>query len=316
MHVRRAALWLAAVLAASWWPGLTVARPDPAPAPGRDQDTKRLKGQRRAFQDQELTTARPFGYVFNPGDPPRLIWRDVDEVRRLGSDGRLRVRWFDTDLNEADTPNHPGRWAAYVEGTAPDGTPVRRSLTLYCRPPGFLLFFFPPDGLPDALPQKTSGVAPAVWEEHRDELARLPRNLLFRAVNDSPEAVALLAGLAGMKPLGRPARTTETAAVLDRDFHLAVKLKAQGLAGRVRSLRPPRARTTPAPALHDGTPGEAGMRPETAERLRAVCRAWADDSKEPFVTLVARRGVVILHEAFGTDHDGRPLGLDFRNDVA
>jgi CubicO group peptidase (beta-lactamase class C family) len=134
-------------------------------------------------------------------------------------------------------------------------------------------------------------------------------------VNDSPEAVALLAGLAGMKPLGRPARTTETAAVLDRDFHLAVKLKAQGLADRVRPLAPPRKRAMPAPSLHDGTPAAAGMTADTAERLRALCRAWADDSKEPFVTLVARHGVIVLHESFGPD-GVRPLGLDFRNDVA
>ncbi len=319
MRAHRVALWFVVSLnAASWPPAPTMAGPGADPAPGkaaRARDPKPLKDRRRLFQDQELTTARPFGYIFNPGDPPRLIWRDVDEVRELGSDGRLRVRWFDTELNETDRPGHPGRWAAYVEGTAPNGTPVRRSLTLYCRPPGFLLFFFPPDGLPDNLPQRTSTVAPAVWAEHRQELARLPRDLLFRAANDSPEAVALLAGLAGMKPLGRPARTTESAATLDRDFQLAVKLKAQGLAARVRELGPPRRRATPAPALHEGTPAEAGMRPDTAERLRAICREWADDSKEPFVTLVARRGVIVLHEAFGRD-GGVPVGLDFRGEVA
>jgi CubicO group peptidase (beta-lactamase class C family) len=288
-----------------------------AAAPGLvlAQDLKHLKEQRRLFQDQEITTARTFGSIFNPGDPPRLIWRDAEEVRRLGGNVRLRVRWFDTDLKETDKPAHPGRWAAYIEGTAPNGTPVRRSLTLYCRPPGFLLFFIPPDGLPDDLPQKTSTIKPDVWSEHRDELARLPRDLLLRALNDSQDAVVVLAGLTTMKSLGRPARSTESAVVLDRDFHLGVKRKVQGLAGRVRKLEPPRKRATPAPALHDGTPAEAGMKPDTAEKLRAICRSWADESKEPFVTLVARRGVIVLHEAFGEDR-GSPLRLDFRGDVA
>jgi CubicO group peptidase (beta-lactamase class C family) len=58
------------------------------------------------------------------------------------------------------------------------------------------------------------------------------------------------------------------------------------------------------------------MKPDTAEKLRAICRAWADDSKEPFVTLVARHGVIVLHESFGRDAGGQPLGLNFRNDVA
>src|SRR5262249_8662184 len=98
--------------------------------------------------------------------------------------------------------------------------------------------------------------------------------------------------------------------------HVAVKLKAQGLAGRVRPLEPPRTRSTPAPTLRDGTPAQAGMKPDTTENLRKICRAWADDSKEPFVTLVARHGVIVLHETFGRDAAGRPLGLDFRHDVA
>ncbi|HEX8200445.1 MAG TPA: hypothetical protein VF590_08155 [Isosphaeraceae bacterium] len=48
-------------------------------------------------------------------------------------------------------------------------------------------------------------------------------------LNDSPTAAVLLAGLAGARPLGRPTLTTETAAVLDEDDHLALKLKVLGL---------------------------------------------------------------------------------------
>ena len=33
------------------------------------------------------------------------------------------------------------------------------------------------------------------------------------------------------------------------------------------------------------------------------------------MTLVARHGVIVVHEAFG-DKDGRPFGLDYRCDVA
>src|SRR5262249_43043494 len=88
-----------------------------------------------------------------------------------------------------------------------------------------------------------------------------------------------------------------------------------GLAEHIRTLAPPRTRITLAPALHEGTAAEAGTKPDTAERLRGICRAWAYDSNEPFVTLVARHGGVILHQAFGRDGD-RPLGLDFRSDVA
>src|SRR4051812_21653899 len=51
------------------------------------------------FRGGELIPAGPFPPIFNPGAPPRIVWRDVDEVRRLGADGPLRVRWFDADLD-------------------------------------------------------------------------------------------------------------------------------------------------------------------------------------------------------------------------
>lgn len=81
------------------------------------------------FQSQELMLARSGTWIFKPGETPRILWRDMETVRRLGCDGRLRVRWFDAKLNESPEPNAPGRWLAWIEGTAPNGTPLRRSLT-------------------------------------------------------------------------------------------------------------------------------------------------------------------------------------------
>src|SRR5262249_8745103 len=150
--------------------------------------------------------------------------------------------------------------------------------------------------------------------EHQEEFTRLSKDALLRALNDTEGGAILLAALSGAKPLGRKPLTTETAAVLNDDFHLAVKLKALGLQEKTRPLKPPRKR--PTPPLRNGTPSEARMRPEAAAAIRDVCTAWANDSKEPFVSLVARRGVIVLHEAFGRDESGRPVGLDYRCDVA
>src|SRR5262249_46003262 len=105
-----------------------------ADAAGQEQSLRRKQEERRQFQGQELIPARGFSFIFNRGAPPRIVWRDVDDVRRLGADGELRVRWFDADLNEVSRPARPGRWGALIEGAAPNGTPVRRAMTLYCRP--------------------------------------------------------------------------------------------------------------------------------------------------------------------------------------
>ena len=52
--------------------------------------------------------------------------------------------------------------------------------------------------------------------------------------------------------------------------------------------------------LRPGTPKEAGILPERIERARDLCAGWVKSGHTPsLVVLVARRGVVVLHEAFG-----------------
>ena len=58
------------------------------------------------------------------------------------------------------------------------------------------------------------------------------------------------------------------------------------------------------------------MSPDAKAKIDDVCRAWAEDTGEPFVTLVARRGVIVTHEAFGRDPSGQPIARDYRCWVA
>lgn len=285
-----------------------------AEAASRDLNPKQVEEQRQQFQNQELIAAKPGAWIFKPGETPRIAWRDADEVRRLGFDGRLRVRWFDAKLNESTAPNGPGRWLAWIEGTAPNGTPLRRAMTFFGLPKDFLSGFAP--DLTVAFPHFPGPNAPASLREHQAELTRMMGDLVLHALLESDKAAILMAGLAESKPLGRPARFVESAAVLNDDYHLALKLKVQGLQQRVRALQPPRRRNAPATVLRKGTLHEAGMKADAKTRIDAVCRAWAKDTSEPFVVLVARRGVIVTHEAFGRDKGGKPVTRDYRCWVA
>ena len=52
--------------------------------------------------------------------------------------------------------------------------------------------------------------------------------------------------------------------------------------------------------LRIGTPGEAGMSPQRVRHLAELARGWVEQGITPaLVVLVARRGVIVLHEAFG-----------------
>lgn len=269
-----------------------------------------LREQRRQFQVQDLITATPNTWIFNVGDPPRIVWRDVDEVRRLGFKRPLRVRWFNLRLEEVALPNEPGRWIGWIDGTAPNGFPFRRALTFYARPKNFLVYFAPE--LKVRLPYFPGPVDGEVWQEHQAETGQLSASVLLRSLNDSEAGAMMLAGLSESKPIGRPARFVDSTSVLNQDCHLALKLKVERLQDRVRTLQPPHHRTDPAATIHRGSPKEAGMSDDAKAKIDAVCRAWAEDTSEPFVVLVARHGVVVTHEAFGRDSTAKPIDTDYR----
>ena len=86
------------------------------------------------------------------------------------------------------------------------------------------------------------------------------------------------------------------------------------------------AQVTPIPQAHSAVaglptepPGGVGRgrhAPDAKTKIDEVCRAWAADTGEPFVTLVARQGVIVTHEAFGRDPSGQPITRDYRCWVA
>jgi len=287
-------------------------KPDKTAIPQRVAED--IKEERREFQLQELMLAKAGSWVFKPGETPRVLWRDVETVQRLGFDEPLKVRWFNSELDELSEPDASGRWLAWIEGAAPNGTPLRRLRTFYALPEQI-----PVSNIPDlkvVIPNLSSPNMPAVVREHESEIVRLANDALVRTVMGNEQGAILLAGLTEIESLGRPARHIESTTVRNDDFNLALKLKLQGLADKVRSLPPPRRLEPPALMLREGSSGEAGVVSDAKARIDALCHDWAEDSGEPFVTLVARRGVIVTHEAFGKDAAGQPVDHDYRCWVA
>jgi CubicO group peptidase (beta-lactamase class C family) len=57
--------------------------------------------------------------------------------------------------------------------------------------------------------------------------------------------------------------------------------------------------------LQQGAPEDVGMDPVRIERLRGLARGWVESGDAPsLVVLAARRGVIVLHEAFGVLRHG------------
>jgi serine-type D-Ala-D-Ala carboxypeptidase len=67
-------------------------------------------------------------------------------------------------------------------------------------------------------------------------------------------------------------------------------------------------------SLRVGDPEEVGMSAERIDHLRRLAKSWVDEGQTPaLVVLAARKGVIVLHEAFGRlgpAPDAPPLALD------
>ena len=57
------------------------------------------------------------------------------------------------------------------------------------------------------------------------------------------------------------------------------------------------------------------MSPAAVAGIDSLCRVWAEQSDQGFAVALARRGVLVLHEAYGT-RDGRPMTVDDRSWMA
>ncbi len=121
--------------------------------------------------------------------------------------------------------------------------------------------------------------------EHRQRIRRM--------VTVSPGGKALTAF-----PHPSHADAYDEAQWLQDEQQIALKRKLLGVEHRFPKFNAPRKSEPSAPVLRDGTPAEAGFKPQSITAIRAACREWYDSSKEPFVALVASHGIIVFHEAF------------------
>ncbi|WP_168164538.1 serine hydrolase domain-containing protein [Pirellula sp. SH-Sr6A] len=274
------------------------------------------RAERKEFQSLELFPARQGAWIFPLALPPKLIWRDAEGARKFGYSPGFVVRWFGPNLQESTVPDQGGRWIALVEGTAPNQTPMRRGFTFYAIPNDIAASqTFVPD-LTVELPHFPGPQAPESWHEHQREFDRSSKDLLIKSLMDHEQGAILVAGIAETKDLGRPKRFHEWTPSVNSQRHLDLKLQRMGIELPLHGLNPPRQKSVPSTVIRSGTCEEAGVPAHAKRRIDSFCEEWVKATKEPFVTLVAKNGVIITHASYGAGPDGLPIGLDYRCWVA
>lgn len=255
-----------------------------------------LKADLLEFQRLEIVPEDEWGNIFVGTEFPKLVWEFPTVAEQVIGECPLTVRWFTADIQEVNEPQGPGRYLAYVEGRSAKGYTIRRGLTFYCRPDNWRPWgqevtarvSYTPEGPFDE----------AAWEEREKIISERAGDVFMEHMFDGSSGASLVAWLAEAEPLGEPLAITDTPQIVSQDLHLALKLKVLGDAVSTPGLDLPRQTDEHATVLRTGAPAEAGMKDDAAERIRTVCRTWYEQTGEPFVLLVARNGVIVIHEAF------------------
>lgn len=227
----------------------------------------------------------------------------------------VQTTFYDQDYHVVMSADRSGRYGAVVEIRPEAGRVTRRYRTLY-RMPGEFPFWREFVSGTFAFPEET-GVAPQTLGRQTQTIGNYLKGLILENTQRDSDAAALLAGLHETGSAEPMAGANTDAWARDRQWWVGLKRRLEGIdePSFAPFVRPQPLDGPPAPTLRDGTPDEAGIRSDTADRLDALCLEWAADSDQGFTVCVALRGVVFFQGAYGERH-GRPMTPDTRSWMA
>jgi CubicO group peptidase (beta-lactamase class C family) len=238
--------------------------------------------------------------TFNPGPFPELRWSQPYLAKQILGDNELKIRWFDDEMNEVQTAEHPGRYGFVAETAMPDGKNIRRAGTLYCYPWDWMGWSERPYA--DLKPLPAARFDPTKWLQHRDAIGRDVGRIMLLSTLNQEEGAVLMAFLYEMNQGKYDDVPFISPLVANEEYHIKLQKKIGGVNYSGPGLaRPTKQPGLGATVLHEGSPAEAGFKPEIIEDVQKVCDAWFEASGEPFITLIARNGIVVYHQAVGQD---------------
>ena len=156
-----------------------------------------------------------------------------------------------------------------------------------------------------------------VVEAQSTLIAETLKNRPFSEFKSDPRVARLLAGLSLADPAVKATRKNDDAFALERQWWVNLKRSRNKIDATFNKpvLAPDAIEGKPAPVVREGTLEEAGMKPDTVKNLDAIATEWAADDDQAFAVCIVRKGVIVLHKAYGT-RDGQPMTVDTKSWMA
>lgn len=255
--------------------------------------------------DEELISVDGDGWVRADSRLPDLTWSNPALAQWTLGSSALEYTWYGPDGNPAHDARALGPYTAVVTYHSKSGASVRRSQPLLRVAPGFLQNL---DWSQPTLP-KPKHLSWNDWRRVESSVAAWAGGLITR----SPSGIDSLPIVLG--EILSPPRTAavelgaHASMIRWQQRQLDLKRRLLGLGEPKRVA--PALRSTPAPVLRVGSVQQAGIRPQALATVRKMAADWAAADQQPYVLILARHGVVFLHESYGLQ-DGKPLPVSQR----
>jgi len=256
-------------------------------------------------------------YVFTGAPFPTLVYApNTEALEKLLGPCTVKIAFYDRDHREVTQADRPGPYGAVVQLSPKLGPPVRRFVTL-CRidgevkadqrfDPATISNLRQPFGLPEGALHREEKLAVEVLKARA-----------FSEWSRDARAARLFAGLFLGGSNDKPRTKADDALARERQWWVDLKRKIYGWdKGYAKPfVAPVPLEGKRAPVVRPGTPAEAGMKPDAADKIDAVLQAFAADTDQAFAVCIVRHGVVVLHKAYG-ERDGKPMTVDTKSWMA
>jgi len=266
-------------------------------------------GSRRIAES--LVWARPIGRpcVFAGSTLPKVEFEQPLRMRAMVGPYELKTTYYDRDYSVVTKALRPGRYGAVVEVQPERSRSFRRFVTLYRLPEDFRLRDL---GLSASIAASEElGVAQEVAQAYEKTIDDFVKAQIADGTHRSDDLAVLLAGLSEAEASSADNDFFNNPSQRDRRWWVGLKRKIYGWDKEaLKTFECPYPIVgEPSPVVRKGTLGEAGMKPDAADRIDTVLAEWAQDSDEAFAVCVVRHGVIVLHKAYGV-RDAKAMTVD------
>jgi CubicO group peptidase (beta-lactamase class C family) len=204
-------------------------------------------------------------------------------------DLNLSVAFYDRDYQQVLKAERPGPYVAVVQVRPAGVTPTKRYVTLF------------------------RGPAPTS-AAHQPTLEALAKD---DPDGKKPATARQLAGIRLSPAFVNPVKKSQDPLAFERQWVLGLKAKLNGWDKQFPGdlALPVKLHVVVSPVVREGTPEEAGVKPDTGAKIDEVLTKWAADTDQAFAVCVVRNGVIVHHKAYGT-RDGRPMTTETKSWMA